>query len=165
MREVNTIVVHYSATYPEQDITWSDIDAMHRERGFNGGGYHWFIRRNGMIEKGRDENIIGAHVKGHNRDTIGVCFAGGIDHKTGANIGVWNPTPEQEVSLVSLIQDIQKRYPKATNVVGHRNLAATQCPGRDDVASWFLEKTKSRASKGKPNLIDLIMSIIKGWIK
>jgi len=134
---VHTIVIHYSLTYPDQDITRNAIDRMHRDRGFREIGYHWFIQRDGTLEEGRAEGTLGAHVRGHNSDTIGICFAGGLERKTGPDLGVWNPTPAQEQTMIQLIQDIQKRWPKARKVVGHRNLSATQCPGRDDVTAWW----------------------------
>ncbi len=137
--KIHTIVIHYSATYPDQDISRYDIDGMHRERGFREIGYHWFIRRDGTLEEGRAEGTLGAHVKGHNSGTIGICFAGGIERNTGPNVGVWNPTPEQEKTMLQLIADIQRRHPSARKVVGHRNLGPSQCPGRDDVAQWWAE--------------------------
>lgn len=140
MSKIHTIVIHYSATYPDQDITRDGIDKMHRDRGFREIGYHWFIRRDGTLEEGRPEGTLGAHVRGHNSGTIGICFAGGIERGTGPNVGVWNPTPAQERTMVALIADIQKRHPSARKVVGHRNLTATQCPGRDDISDWWSEQ-------------------------
>lgn len=144
MQQIHTIVVHYSATYADQDVTRDDIDKMHRERGFREIGYHWFIRRDGTLEEGRPESVMGAHVRGHNAGTIGICYAGGLERATGPSKGVWNPTRLQEDTMAQLIADIQKRHPTATRVVGHRNLTATQCPGRDDVAAWW-EMAKLRA--------------------
>lgn len=135
--KIHTIVIHYSATYPDQDMTRDDIDRMHKRRGFREIGYHWFIRRDGTLEEGRPEGTLGAHVRGHNSGTIGICFAGGLERATGPDLGVWNPTQEQEETMLRLIADIQKRWPSAKKVVGHRNLGATQCPGRDDVAEWW----------------------------
>lgn len=143
--KIHTIVIHYSATYPDQDMTRADIDKMHKKRGFREIGYHWFIRRDGTLEEGRAEGTLGAHVKRHNSGTIGICFAGGIERSTGSNVGVWNPTPEQEKTMLALIADIQKRHPTARKVVGHRNLGPSQCPGRDDVAAWWAENGGNKA--------------------
>lgn len=53
MRKIDSIIVHCSATKAGQDFTAADIDRWHRERGFNGIGYHYVIRLDGRLEKGR----------------------------------------------------------------------------------------------------------------
>jgi N-acetylmuramoyl-L-alanine amidase len=135
MSRVTHVVVHYSATYEDQNLTRADIDKMHKARGWKGIGYHYVIRRNGMVEVGRPETQVGAHVGGQNSGKIGICCVGGLNRATGPNVGVDNRTPEQIAALVTLIRDILKRHPGA-KVVGHRDLAATQCPGFD-VARWW----------------------------
>lgn len=137
--KVNYIVVHYSATYPDQNFSASDIDRMHKTRGFDKIGYHYFIRRNGMLEKGREENEVGAHTRGYNSQSIGVCWAGGCERETGPDVGVDNRTPEQTKTLINIINDLLTRYPNA-KVVGHRDLVPTQCPGFD-VRSWWSKIT------------------------
>lgn len=132
---IEHIVIHYSATYPDQDITAAVIDRWHKDRNWAGIGYHWFIRRDGTLEQGRPENRQGAHVGGQNSRKIGICYAGGLDRKTGPNAGVWNPTLEQEETMASVVRRLKLRWPEA-KVVGHRDLAATQCPGGDAAAWW-----------------------------
>lgn len=141
--KITHIVVHYSATYSDQDFTAADIDRMHRERGFRKIGYHYFICRNGVVEEGRPEHEIGAHVSGQNTGTLGICWAGGLERATGPNVGVDNRTPDQTASLISLIRDLLKRHPDA-RVVGHRDLAATQCPGFD-VPEWWASVTRGQS--------------------
>jgi hypothetical protein len=75
------IVVHCSATGPAADIGVAQITQWHKQRGFDTVGYHYVIRRNGTLETGRRESEIGAHVRGHNANSIGVCLAGGVDAK------------------------------------------------------------------------------------
>lgn len=135
MNPITHIVVHYAATYPDQNITAADIDLWHRQRGFNRIGYHWFIRRDGTEEQGRPEHVIGAHVANQNTGKIGICWAGGLDRATGPNVGHDNRTPAQTETLIRRIRDIKRRWP-AAEVVGHRDLAATQCPGFDVRAWW-----------------------------
>lgn len=148
MKPVTHIVVHYSATYEDQNITAADIDKMHKNRGWKGIGYHYFIRRDGTLERGRPENEVGAHVGGQNSGKIGVCWAGGLNRKTGPNVGVDNRTDAQNETLIKLIRDLLKRYPGA-QVVGHRDLAATQCPGFD-VRSWWASVQKQKAPTPAP---------------
>ena len=137
--KIHTIVIHYSATYPDAHVTRDVVDRWHRERGFREIGYHWFIRRDGTIEEGRAEGTLGAHVRGHNSGTIGICWAGGLERSSGPNVGVWNPTEAQEQTLIQLIRDIQKRHPDAKRVIGHKALAPTECPGlpKGGVAEWW----------------------------
>ena len=141
---IHTIVVHYSATYPDANYTWERLTADHKARGFREGGYHWYIRRDGQLIEGRPEGTLGAHVRGHNSGTIGICWEGGLERATGSNTGVWNPTKAQEDQLVRLITDVQKRWPSAKRVVGHIDLGPTQCPGlpKGGVAKWWADKNK-----------------------
>ena len=136
---IHTIVIHYSATFPSQDIGVKEIRQWHQDRGWRDVGYHWVIRRNGTLEEGRPENQNGAHVRGHNSGTIGICWVGGLDEASGPNAGVWNATPAQEATMVQLIRDIQKRHPKAKRVIGHKDLVPTECPGLPvgGVAEWW----------------------------
>lgn len=148
MTKVTHIVVHYSASFADQDLTVKDIDKMHRERGWQMVGYHYVIRRDGTVEQGRPESMVGAHVGNQNTGKIGICCIGGLERATGPNKGVDNRTPEQVESLIKLIRDLLKRYPGA-KVVGHRDLAATQCPGFD-VPAWWAKVQKKAAPSPKP---------------
>ena len=81
IKVVNYITIHCSATRAEQNITEEDIRKWHLDRGWSDIGYHCVIRRNGMIEFGRPLDVCGAHVKGYNHNSIGICLVGGIDRK------------------------------------------------------------------------------------
>ena len=148
--KIHTIVIHYSATYPDAHVDRAIVDRWHRERGFREIGYHWFIRRDGALEEGRPEGTLGAHVRGHNSGTIGICWAGGLERASGPNVGVWNPTEAQEATMVQLIRDIQQRHPSATRVVGHKDLVATECPGlaMGGVAEWWSRHGAEQPSGG-----------------
>lgn len=135
MSKITHIVVHYSATYADQNMTAADIDRMHRARGFRKIGYHRFIRRDGTVEIGRPYSEVGAHVGGQNSGKIGICWAGGLERATGPNVGVDNRTAAQTDALIATIRDILRSHPNA-KVVGHRDLAATLCPAFD-VPRWW----------------------------
>lgn len=113
------IVVHCSATQPNADIGKREITQWHRERGFDTIGYHYVIRRNGDVETGRRESEIGAHVRGHNLYSIGVCLVGGVDTK-GKPENNFNPA--QFEALESVLKGLKERYP-TTRIVGHRDLS------------------------------------------
>lgn len=138
---VKWIVVHYSATPFERDVSVADIDAMHRKRGFKEVGYHLYIRKSGLVEKGRDLSQPGrfeqgAHSRGENDASIGVCFEGGV-YASDVKTGLDTRTEAQKESMARVIRDLLKRYPSA-KVVGHRDMpgAATQCPGFDAGKWW-----------------------------
>jgi N-acetyl-anhydromuramyl-L-alanine amidase AmpD len=58
------------------DIGREEIEAWHLERGFDAVGYHFIIRRDGTIEEGRPLDVMGAHAKGFNAESLGVCLVG-----------------------------------------------------------------------------------------
>jgi N-acetylmuramoyl-L-alanine amidase len=150
---VTAIVIHYSATPVEMDVTAEDIDTMHRRRGFKEIGYHWFIRKDGTVEMGRDLSSpgrfeVGAHSKGENSSSIGICFEGGVT-RADPNTGFDSRTPAQKRAMIDLIQKMQARFPGAV-VRGHRDMpgAATQCPGFDATAWW--DEVQRKAHKPSP---------------
>lgn len=132
---VKRLVIHYSATYPDQDFGVADIRKMHLARGFSDVGYHYIIKRDGTVQKGRADNVVGAHVAGHNTGSLGICCIGGIERATGPNVGVDNRTEAQKAATVRLVSELLAKHPGA-QVLGHRDLGATQCPGFD-VRSWW----------------------------
>lgn len=135
------IVIHYSATAIENDTTIQDIDRMHRKRGFRETGYHFFLRKSGLVETGRDLSQpgrfeVGAHSLGENDASVGICFEGGVT-RAAPNVGFDSRTPAQTAAMIKLIYDLKERFPNA-RVTGHRDMpgAATQCPGFDAGAWW-----------------------------
>ncbi|MBD5230543.1 MAG: N-acetylmuramoyl-L-alanine amidase [Bacteroidales bacterium] len=127
-RKITEVIVHCSATAEGKDFTVADIRRWHLQRGFNDVGYHWVIYRDGSINKGRDESIIGAHCTGHNSNSIGVCYIGGCasDGKTPKD----TRTPEQKTALLKLLKELKRRYPSAT-IYSHRDFATKACPSFD----------------------------------
>lgn len=144
MRNITAIVIHCSATPEGRVVTAKDIDAMHRAKGWAGIGYHWFIRLDGTVEKGRDEAIPGAHVEGHNFDTIGVCYAGGCDKAMKAKD---TRTAPQKAALRKLVDQLLARFPKA-KVCGHRDFPNVHkdCPSFD-VRKWLAETSQAVSYK------------------
>lgn len=78
MRKISLIVIHCSATRVDCDFTAKDVDTAHRYRGFSCWGYHYYIRKSGEIEPMRDEDTVGAHARGYNAISLGVCYEGGL---------------------------------------------------------------------------------------
>lgn len=130
------IAIHSSATRPSMNWGVREIGAEHRARGFLGVGYHVVIKRDGTAEDGRPHETVGAHVKGHNSTTIGICLIGGVnekDHRKAEN----NFTPEQFHTLDIVLQGLENKYPDAI-IQGHRDFSgtATECPSFD-VKQWL----------------------------
>ena len=123
------IVIHCADTPPEMDIGAKEIRKWHvEERGWRDIGYHYVIRRDGNIELGRPVTDSGAHVRGFNSRSVGVCLVGGM--------GGPNFSSAQKDSLRDLIYTLERIYPDAT-VVGHRDLdSKKECPSFD-VANWY----------------------------
>ncbi len=122
MRKINKIIIHCSDTPEGRDDDISDITRWHKARGFKSCGYHYVITLDGTIQKGREDKTIGANCKGHNKDSIGICYIGGKDGDTR--------TVEQKVSLVYLIGMLKNTYKEAI-VYGHRDFSTKPCPQFD----------------------------------
>ncbi len=135
-RKINKIVVHCSATKEGKDHTVEDIKHWHKQRGFADIGYHYVIYRDGSVHKGRPESIAGAHVQGHNRDSIGVCYIGGLDANGKAKD---TRTEAQRRTLVVLLRSLKAKYPNA-RIVGHRDLSPDlNGNGKVDRWEWMKE--------------------------
>ena len=128
---INLLVVHCSDTpnHLSSNISASYIHNMHLNFGWDGIGYHKIISRNGKVENGRPDYWIGAHVKGKNKISLGVCL-----------IGQNKFTKKQFQSLEKVLKNWKKLYPKA-KILGHRDAHYTKktCPNFD-VAEWCNER-------------------------
>lgn len=118
MRQINYIIIHCSATKAGRDFHAKDIDQWHRDRGFDCIGYHKVIDLDGTIENGRSIQVIGAHCKGYNTNSIGVCYVGGLDAKGNS---CDTRTEAQKQSLISLLKELKVMFPNA-KIVGHRDM-------------------------------------------
>jgi len=143
MRRIDYIVIHCSATKPSQDIDISDIRRWHLKRGWKDVGYHYFIKRNGTIQRGRDLDHdgyvleeVGAHVKGYNSRSIGICYEGGINELGKPED---NRTGQQKESLATLLFTLKELLPKA-QIKGHRDFPNVHkaCPSFE-VKDWLRE--------------------------
>lgn len=134
------IVVHCAQTKPSMDIGLREIDQWHKRRGWLGCGYHFVIKRDGQIEVGRQINQKGAHVKGFNHNSLGICLVGGIDEDEDFDA---NYTQEQWDSLDALVETMTKIYPNAA-VVGHKDLDPHKACPVFEVKSWLQQIAESR---------------------
>ena len=119
MRTIDHIVIHCSATREDRSLTVAELEENHRCRGFRGIGYHYYIRKDGTVINTRALELVGAHAKGHNSHSIGICYEGGLDcngHPADTR------TPEQKSALRLLVHQLLKRFRKSY-VCGHRDLS------------------------------------------
>ena len=125
MIKINEIIIHCSATPEGKNFTIADIDSCHKQRGFKCIGYHYVIYLDGTVHKGRPIEQIGAHCIGHNANSIGICYIGGVtaDGKTPKD----TRTEAQKISLINLVSDLRKQYSSAT-IHGHNEFANKACP-------------------------------------
>ena len=128
MRLVKEIIIHCSATREEQQVSVDTIRDWHLAKGWNDIGYHFYVELDGTIKKGRDIDKIGAHCKGHNRNSIGICYCGGVetDGKTPKD----TRTQEQKDSLLHVLKTLKAMYPEAV-IYSHNEFANKACPSFD----------------------------------
>jgi N-acetyl-anhydromuramyl-L-alanine amidase AmpD len=132
----NYIVVHCAATPPQLDIGVEEIRKWHTDKGWIDVGYHYVIRRDGTEEIGRPADVMGAHVRGHNDESIAVCLVGGVDEYNAPENNFTYLQWETLKSRVSLLQSI---YPEA-EVVGHNQLDPHKACPSFDVQDWLSEE-------------------------
>lgn len=126
---IRHLVVHCSDTPDDEPIGAREIHQMHLGFGWHGVGYHRVINRDGLIESARPDYWQGAHVYGHNENSLGVCL-----------IGRHTFTDSQFDSLELILRQWQSEYPQAS-ICGHRDFSYTDktCPNFD-VAAWCLSR-------------------------
>lgn len=141
MTRIDYIAIHCSATPADSNIGAAEIRQWHRAKGWRDIGYHYVIRRNGIAEKGRADNVPGAHEPRINRNSISICLVGGSPpigseaHKKG--LGEDNYTAFQWASLEHLVRRLKAQHPDA-EVIGHRDVPGVRkaCPSFD-VRKWW----------------------------
>lgn len=131
MRRIDKIILHCSATPAGKHFTVDEIRKWHVEgRGWKDIGYHYIVYLDGSIHNGRPVEQPGAHVRGHNKHSIGVCYVGGVSNIKGKG-GKWvaedTRTPEQKETLWKLLMELMACYDGAT-LHGHNEFAAKACP-------------------------------------
>jgi N-acetylmuramoyl-L-alanine amidase len=129
MRKIDKIIIHCSATREGENYTVDTIRSWHVDgRGWSDIGYHFYIDLYGEIHKGRDIAKIGAHVKGHNRNSIGICYCGGVeaDGKTPKDTRL----DCQKDALNAVLRTLKAMYPEA-KIHGHRDFSNKACPSFD----------------------------------
>lgn len=113
------VVLHHAAA---RVCSPYQVDSWHKANGWSGIGYHFFIRKDGTIYRGRPEWAVGAHASGKNSESIGVCVEGNYDLET-------NMPTLQKNAIKDVLSYLKDKYPKA-GIKGHKEVGATGCPGK-----------------------------------
>ena len=133
-REVKLLVVHCSATRCDKNFSVEALRRCHLARGFASIGYHFYITRDGEIYRGRSLEKVGAHCRNHNAHSVGICYEGGLDAEGKPKD---TRTLEQKGSLLALLRELRRQFPKAL-IVGHRDLNPMKgCPCFDAVKEYL----------------------------
>lgn len=125
MRHIDTIVIHCADTPNGREFHASDIDQWHKQRGWKGIGYHYVITLKGEVEKGRNDTQMGAHVRGHNTSSLGICMIG----RDKFYLVQW-------VALAKLVAELTADYDVIT-VCGHRDFDSHKTCPNFDVKDWL----------------------------
>ena len=136
MRTINLIVIHCSTTREDKSFTEYDLDVCHRRRGFNGTGYHFYIRKDGVQQFTGRHVAPQEHALGYNARSIGICYEGGLDvrYRPADTRTEW-----QKHSLRVLIRTLLMDYP-GCRVCGHRDLSPDRNgDGRISPEEWVKE--------------------------
>lgn len=153
----NRIILHHFAG---SGFTVDQLHQMHLNQGWSGIGYHFYIRQDGSIHRGRPENTIGAHAKGANADSIGICHEG--------NYEVEETMPEaQKQASIWLLEQLHTKYGNIS-VVGHRDVMATACPGRnfpfEEIVNGQVSQQADPQSTPEPQPEPILVQQYDEWV-
>lgn len=118
-RKINLIVIHCSATRVDKNYTPEQLERDHRARGFNSAGYNYYIRKTGEVVPMRPLELIPAHATGFNKNSIGICYEGGLDAGGEPDD---TRTNAQRDAIIHLLLDLVCDFPDS-EIVGHRDLS------------------------------------------
>jgi N-acetylmuramoyl-L-alanine amidase len=124
VREINRIILHCTATPKAMRVDVATIRVWHQAKGWSDCGYHYLIHQDGTCEIGRPVMIKGSHTKGHNADSIGVAYCGGVDLESKPKDTM---TMEQEISFLHLVDSLRTTFGPLT-LHGHNEYSRKACP-------------------------------------
>lgn len=128
MRQITELIWHCTATREGQEVSVKEITAWHQKRGWKTIGYHKVVHLDGSVSEGRPEAVVGAHVAGHNSNSIGYVYVGGV--KADGITPKDTRTVAQKATMLHLTKIAIDKY-KLKKVSGHNQYAAKACPSFD----------------------------------
>jgi len=146
MRTIDKIIIHCAATPEGRDVKTETIKSWHvKGNGWSDIGYHFVIELDGAVKNGRPLHRSGAHTKGENAGSIGICYVGGIDKDKKPKD---TRTEAQRKAMDQLVDDLKMEHPTAS-VHGHNEFAAKACPSFDVQKEYGAPKPKVKKAKSK----------------
>ena len=149
------IVIHHTGSRVDTDQGAVQIDNYHKSgNDWTMIGYHFVVRKNGDVERGRPEWAIGSHAQGHNYNSIGIHLSG--------DFNAAEPTGIQIEHTAMLIAHLTEKYGipcDREHIIGHDecyagvgNTDGAGCPGRKLQSKLDLIVGKANFYKyGPPN--------------
>lgn len=150
------IILHHAEA---SKCSVEDIHSWHKNQGWAGIGYHYFIRKDGKIYKGRLDNAVGSHCLGHNKDTLGICFEGAYNEET---------MPQVQIQAGrELISYLKAKY-NISLVKRHKDLNNTDCPGANFPFAEIINNSNVSSkpinnSNSSINNVDWLAEYLKFW--
>ena len=127
MREINEIIIHCADTKTSQSFDIDDVRDWHLARGFSDVGYHYVIDLAGAVWYGRPLEQYGAHCKGKNIKSIGICFMGGLN----PNGSKWDGPTDEQIKQFRLLKDELFTKFGSLKVSPHSKYSSKSCPNFD----------------------------------
>lgn len=112
------IILHHAA----MNGSVEDIHRVHKNKGWAGIGYHFYVRKDGSVYRGRPEWAIGAHASGSNYNSLGICAEGNFEHESMSDV--------QKNAIIELVNYLKSKYGISV-VQRHRDVGSTACPGKN----------------------------------
>tara|TARA_B110000908_G_C9967155_1_gene319517 strand:+ start:31 stop:567 length:537 start_codon:yes stop_codon:yes gene_type:complete len=176
MRQINELFIHCSATQPKWMAANScqqkveEIRRWHTDKGWSDIGYHFVVDRQGDVCVGRPVERVGAHAKGHNKNSIGICLIGGFGSDADDKFEE-HYTDLQRKALENLIKDLTDTHSNA-KIRGHNEVSSKACPGfrvkeyldGQSKAKENTEEGGSSTAVGGPTLVNLLMGLLRKLI-
>lgn len=147
MRKIDKIIIHCSATPEGRDVKMETIKSWHvKGNGWSDIGYHFVIELDGTLKEGRPLHRSGAHTRGENATSIGICYVGGMDKNKNAKD---TRTEAQKDTLNKIVEGLLEDYPEAS-VHGHNEFSAKACPSFDVQKEFAPKKAPKPKAPKKP---------------
>lgn len=144
--KTNRLILHHTAA---TILTVEQVHSIHKGNGYSGIGYHFYVRKDGSIYRGRPLDCVGAHASGHNSDSVGICFEGNFENE--------NMSDAQKESGKWLVGYLKHMY-GISKVQKHSGVNSTACPGKNFP---FTELSSATYKENKFEIQAHVQSI--GW--
>ena len=142
------IVLHHAEA---SKCTVEQVDSWHKQNGWAGIGYHFFVRKDGTIYRGRPLDTMGAHVNGMNSRSIGICAEGSYMTET---------MPEaQKKAICELLVYLKDKYYPVASIVGHKEVGQSNCPGKNFPLSEIKNNYRNIARQEYTSLNDIVWEL------